>query len=71
MAKIAVPALARQGLTPSAPLSDEAVAARVADDLLKSDELAYVEPVAGMPGFPRALSRTLAELRMASAKPDD
>ncbi len=71
VAKLAVPALARRGLTPSAPLSDEAVAARVADDLLKRDELDYFEPVAGMPGFPRALSRTLAELRMSGARPGD
>ena len=34
VARIAVPALAKKGLTPSAPLSDEAVSARVADDLL-------------------------------------
>lgn len=65
VAKLAVPALARRGLTPSAPLSDEAVAARVADDLLKGQQLGYFAPVAHMPGFPRALSRTLAELRMA------
>jgi len=71
VAKLAVPALARRGLTPSAPLSDEAVAARVADDLLKAEELEYFEPVADMPGFPRALSRTLAELRMAGARPGD
>ncbi len=71
VAKLAVPALARQGLTPSAPLSDEAVAARVADDLLKRGELDYFEPVADMPGFPRALGRTLAELRMSGGRPGD
>ena len=71
VAKLAVPALARQGLTPSAILSDEAVAARVADDLLKNNELEYFEPVADMPGFPRALSRTLAELRMSGATPEN
>jgi ATP-dependent helicase/nuclease subunit B len=65
VAKLAVPALSRKGLTPSAPLSDEAVSARVADDQLKHDALRYFTPVADMPGFPRALSRTLSELRMA------
>ena len=70
VAKLAVPALARQGLTPSAPLSDEAVAARVADDLLARDQLEYFTPVGLMPGFPRALSRTLSELRMAGIDPD-
>src|SRR4030095_17023108 len=69
VAKLAVPALARKGLTPSAPLSDEAVSARVTDELLKDHKLAYFAPVAGMPGFPRALSRTLGELRMAALDP--
>jgi ATP-dependent helicase/nuclease subunit B len=69
VARLALPALARKGLTPSAPLSDEAVSARVADDLLKKEALAYFAPVAHMPGFPRALSRTLGELRMAGLDP--
>ena len=70
VAKLAVPALARLGLSPSAPLSDEAVAARIADDLLARDQLEYFTPVGLMPGFPRALSRTLGELRMAGVDPD-
>ena len=70
VARLALPALAKRGLTPTAPLSDEAVAARVADDLLKKNSLEYFAPVAGMPGFPRALSRTLSELRMAGLGPD-
>jgi ATP-dependent helicase/nuclease subunit B len=69
VARLAVPALARKGLTPSAPLSDEAVSARVADESLRNDELEYFTPVADMPGFPRALSRTLVELRMAGIAP--
>jgi CRISPR/Cas system-associated exonuclease Cas4 (RecB family) len=69
VAKLAVPALARKGLAPSAPLSNEAVSARVTDDLVKKQKLAYFAPVAGMPGFPRALSRTLGELRMAALDP--
>ena len=69
VAKVAVPALARKGLTPSAPLSDEAVSARVTDDLIKKGKLAYFAPVAEMPGFPRALSRTLGELRGPSTHP--
>src|SRR5688572_1506125 len=70
VSRLALPALAKQGLTPTAPLSDEAVAARVADDLANSNELHYFTPVARMPGFPRALSRTLGELRMADVTPD-
>ena len=38
VAQLALPALARKGLTPSAPLSDEAVSARVTDDLLKNGD---------------------------------
>ena len=69
VARLAVPALARQGLTPSAPLSDEAVSARIAHELLTNGSLKYFAPVADMPGFPRALSRTLGELRMAAIDP--
>ena len=69
VARLALPVLAGQGHTPSAPLSDEAVAARAADDL-REQELEYFAPVAGMPGFPRALARTLSELRMAGLTPD-
>src|SRR5688572_21650147 len=70
VSRLALPALAKQGLTPSVPLSDEAVAARVADDLANQEALEYFTPVARMPGFPRALSRTLSELRMADVTPD-
>ena len=70
VSRLALPALAKQGLTPTAPLSDEAVAARVADDLSNRKALDYFTPVVRMPGFPRALSRTLGELRMADVAPD-
>src|SRR5688572_16109064 len=70
VSRLALPALAKNGLTPTAPLSDEAVAARVADDLANQEALEYFTPVARMPGFPRALSRTLGELRMADVTPD-
>lgn len=66
VARTALPALAQQGLTPSAPIGDEAVAARVTFDARVGGALDYFEPVAGMPGFPRALARTLADLRMAA-----
>lgn len=67
--RIALPVLARNGMSPSAPLSDEAVSARVTDELLKQGSLRYFAPVAHMPGFPRALSRTLGELRMSGTNP--
>ncbi|MCU1384751.1 MAG: ATP-dependent nuclease, subunit [Acidobacteria bacterium] len=43
----------------------EAVAARAVFDAIAAGELAYFEPVARMPGFPKALARTLHELRLA------
>ncbi len=43
----------------------EAIAARAVFDALAVDEFAYFEPVARMPGFPKALARTLHELRLA------
>ena len=43
----------------------EAVAARAAFDAVRGGSLDYFEPVAGTPGFPRALARTLQELRLA------
>jgi ATP-dependent helicase/nuclease subunit B len=70
VSRLALPALAKKGLAPTASLSDEAVSARVADDLLNHDRLRYFAPVAHMPGFPRALSRTLGELRMAAVAPE-
>ncbi|HMC76627.1 MAG TPA: PD-(D/E)XK nuclease family protein [Vicinamibacterales bacterium] len=47
----------------------EAMAARAAFDALRGGELAYFAPVAEMPGFPRALTRTLHELRLAGVAP--
>jgi ATP-dependent helicase/nuclease subunit B len=70
VSRLALPALAKKGLTPTAPLSDEAVSARVADDLVNNGRLDYFAPVAHLPGFPRALSRTLGELRMAGVAPE-
>jgi ATP-dependent helicase/nuclease subunit B len=43
----------------------EAIAARVVFDAIAAAELAYFAPVATMPGFPKALARTLYELRLA------
>jgi ATP-dependent helicase/nuclease subunit B len=43
----------------------EAVAARVTFDAVAAGELAYFSPVAAMPGFPKALARTIHELRLA------
>jgi ATP-dependent helicase/nuclease subunit B len=50
---------------PGTQAGAEAMAARAVFDALADNELAYFEPVARMPGFPKALARTLHELRLA------
>jgi hypothetical protein len=43
----------------------EAIAARATFDAIAAGELEYFAPVATLPGFPKALARTLYELRLA------
>ena len=57
--------LAGRGVAPSSWLGAEAVAARAVFDARHAASLAYFEPVASTPGFPRALARTVQELRQA------
>ncbi len=59
------PAMAAMGLAPMTQLGLEALSARVVHAALKQGELDYFRPVASLPGFARALARTIAELRMA------
>lgn len=61
-ARAAMVPLAAQGATPGTWLGTEAVAARAVFEARGT--LEYFEPVAGMPGFPRALARTIQELRL-------
>ncbi|HUE87349.1 MAG TPA: PD-(D/E)XK nuclease family protein [Vicinamibacterales bacterium] len=65
--KLALLALARQGLSPTGGLGAEAVAARATFTTLSAGRLTYFAPVADLPGFPRALTRTMAELRLGHA----
>ena len=58
--------LANAGTSPSGALGVEAMTTRVAFDAQRTGELEYFEPVATMPGFPRAAARTLHELQMAA-----
>ena len=55
---------------PATQTGAEALAARAAFDALTAGELEYFTPVASMPGFPRALARTLHEVRLAGIGPD-
>jgi ATP-dependent helicase/nuclease subunit B len=59
--------LAADDRAPATYLGSEAVAARATFDALRDGGLTYFAPVAHTPGFPRALARTIQELRLASA----
>jgi hypothetical protein len=63
--RLALVPLARAGRAPAGQLSEEALAARVLFEANGAHALQYFTPVADMPGFPRALSRTMEELRLA------
>lgn len=62
---LAAPELARRGLAPAAPHTLEAACARVIALLSEAGQLGRLEAVAAFPGLPRALWRTLRELRLA------
>jgi ATP-dependent helicase/nuclease subunit B len=67
--RLALPALARDGLAPNGVLGTEAVAARATFEAASTGTLHYFAPVAHLPGFPRAVTRTLGELQMAGVEP--
>jgi RecB family exonuclease len=69
-ARLAAPSLAANGFAPATWLGSEAVAARAAFDAQQAHALTYFAPVAKTPGFPRALARTLQELRLADVRPE-
>jgi len=64
-ARVALHALAGRGIAPASGLGAEAVAARAAFDAASERRLAYLKHVARTPGFPRALARTVSDLRLA------
>lgn len=66
--KLALPVLAERLLSPGGALGAEAMATRAAFEALQAGELGYFAPVADLPGFPRALARTLAELQQAGVE---
>src|SRR5258708_9730867 len=68
-ARLAAPRLARERLSPTTALGVQAVAARALFDAASEQSLSYFAPVADMPGFPRALARTLEELALAMVTP--
>ena len=64
-AQLATPVLAERGLAPLGTLAAEALSARVLHGLRARGGLGRFEAAADGPGLARAISRTLAELRMA------
>jgi CRISPR/Cas system-associated exonuclease Cas4 (RecB family) len=64
-AQIAAPRLAAKGLAPAGPLPLEALCARVVAALGERGKLGRFAEVAGRPGLPRAIARTLRETRSA------
>jgi ATP-dependent helicase/nuclease subunit B len=68
--RLALPRLARDGRSPTGGLGAEAIAARAAFKTHEAGRLSYFAPVADLPGFPRALTRTLTELRLGEIGPD-
>jgi CRISPR/Cas system-associated exonuclease Cas4 (RecB family) len=69
-ARLAVRALAARGVAPAPGLSIAAVVARVVHALARADGLGRFRDVAGHPGLPGAIGRTLDELRLAGADAD-
>ena len=68
-ARLAAPVLAARGIAPATLIGAEAVAARATFDARQDEGLTYFGAVAGTPGFPRALARTLHDLAMAGVEP--
>src|SRR5215831_18303821 len=68
--RLAAPVLVALDRAPATFLGSEAVAARATFDAFHDSELKYFHPVARTPGFPRALARTVHELRLAGVEPE-
>lgn len=65
--ELAAAGMNRRELVPVGRFVREALGARVTADSLGRHELTYLAPVAGFPGFPRALTDTFEELRLNPA----
>jgi CRISPR/Cas system-associated exonuclease Cas4 (RecB family) len=66
-ARLAVMEMAARERAPATSLGHEAVATRAAFEARRDDTLEYFSPVSQTPGFPKALARTLLDLRLAAA----
>jgi CRISPR/Cas system-associated exonuclease Cas4 (RecB family) len=70
-ARLAVMELASRERVPTTTLGHEAVATRAAFETRSDDALQYFSPVSKTPGFPKALARTLLDLRLAAVGSGD
>jgi ATP-dependent helicase/nuclease subunit B len=70
-ARLAVMELAARERAPATALGHEAVATRAAFEARSDDALEYFSPVSQTPGFPKALARTLLDLRLAAVGSGD
>ncbi len=70
-ARAAAERLAAVRHAPGTQAGAEALAARAAFDARTAEELEYFAPVSSLPGFPRALARTMYELRLAGVGADE
>jgi CRISPR/Cas system-associated exonuclease Cas4 (RecB family) len=70
-ARLAVLKLASRERAPTTALGHEAVATRAVFEARRGDALRYFSPVAQTPGFPKALARTLLDLRLAALSSGD
>jgi ATP-dependent helicase/nuclease subunit B len=68
-AAIAQRELTSRGCSPLSSLAHEALAAQAIQQARSSSKLSYFAPVATFPGFPRALARTLHDLRLGRITP--
>ena len=65
-ARLAVMELAARDRAPTTTLGHEAIATRAAFEARSDDSLEYFSPVSQTPGFPKALARTLLDVRLAA-----
>jgi ATP-dependent helicase/DNAse subunit B len=70
-ARLAALELASRDRAPTTVLGHEAVATRAVFEARSDDALEYFSPVSQTPGLPKALARTLLELRLAAVATGD
>jgi ATP-dependent helicase/nuclease subunit B len=70
-AQLAARSLAQERLVPISQLGTEALANRIVHAAMHAKELRYFAPVAQTPGFPRAVAKTISELRLEGVEMAD